>query len=113
MYLHHMELHQDTCIPCEGGIPPLSRGKAEAYLTQVPQWAISTDGLSISRHFTFTDFKQAMKFINAVATVAEQQGHHPDIFCSWNTVILTLSTHAISGLSYNDFVLAAKVDRAV
>ena len=81
------------------------------YLGAVPQWTVSADGKQISRTFTFKDFVQAMKFVNTVAEVAEEQGHHPDIHIHWNKVELVLWTHAIGGLHENDFVMAAKLER--
>lgn len=105
-----MELHTKKCIPCEAGTPPLSREDAEKYLGEVSGWTLAGDGTKISREFTFKDFKEAMQFVNAVADIAESEGHHPDIYVFWNRVRLELSTHAIGGLSENDFIVAAKVN---
>lgn len=79
-------------------------------MKHIPKWQLSPDGKSISRDFTFVDFKQAMEFVNKVAEIAEKEGHHPDLNIKWNKVRLECSTHAIGGLSTNDFILAAKVD---
>lgn len=98
------------CVACEGGTPPLTRAEAEAYMAQTPDWSLSEDGLRISRRFVFKDFKESMAFINKVADLAEAEGHHPDMHCSWNKVTLELTTHAIKGLSKNDFILAAKTN---
>jgi len=102
-------LQNQHCVPCEGGIAPLSKVDAEETMKHVPEWTLSEDGKKLSREFTFKDFKEAMAFVNKVADVAEGEGHHPDIFIWWNRVKLDLSTHAIGGLSTNDFIVAAKV----
>ncbi|MDO8521616.1 MAG: 4a-hydroxytetrahydrobiopterin dehydratase [bacterium] len=106
------------CVPCEGDIAPLTKSDAEETMKHVPGWAIADDppqsgragGMKISRDFVFKEFKEAMVFVNTVADIAENEGHHPDISISWNKVRLELSTHAIGGLSTNDFIVAAKVN---
>ena len=105
-----MNLLSKKCIPCEGGATPLTKEQAEEYLKEATGWGISFDGLKIIREVTFKDFKEAMGFINRVAEIAESEGHHPDIFVSYNQVRLELSTHAIKGLSENDFIVAAKIN---
>lgn len=105
-----MSLHQEKCVPCEGGVKPYSREEAEKLLTQVSKhWSLATDK-DIQARLKFKDFAEAMKFVNNVAELAEGQGHHPDIMISYNKVALTLTTHAINGLSRNDFILASKID---
>jgi len=101
-------LVQKHCIPCEAGTPPLTGQEAMALLEQVPGWQLEDNKLT--RRFKFRDFKEAMAFVNRVAALAEEEGHHPDIYISWNRVRLDLTTHAIKGLSENDFIMAAKVD---
>lgn len=103
-----MSLHQQKCVPCEGGIQPLPRADAQKYQTEVPQWILHQR--SIEREFRFKNFKEAMVFVNKVADTAEQEGHHPDIHVFYNKVRFQLSTHAIGGLSVNDFILASKID---
>ena len=99
------------CIPCEGGVPPLSKKMAQELLPIVPGWVLQeTKPLKLSRVFQFKDFVQAMKFVNGVAKIAEAEQHHPDIVIHWNRVTLTLFTHAISGLSENDFIMAKKIN---
>jgi len=105
------ELAQKKCVPCRGGTSPLSAEQAKPYLAAVPEWRVSADGKQIARTFTYKDFIQAMKFVNKVAEVAEEQGHHPDIHIHWNKVELVLWTHSIGGLHENDFVMAAKFDK--
>lgn len=104
-------LKDRSCVPCRGGIAPLSREKAEAYLQETPDWQLESN--KITREFTFKDFKSAMAFVNNVAKIAEDQGHHPDIQIHWNKVALSLYTHKINGLHENDFILAAKIDALV
>jgi len=104
------DISQKHCVPCEGGAIPLSRQIAEEFMRETPNWNIAEDSKSIARDFVFKDFKEAMRFVNKVAELAEREGHHPDISVSWNKVRLVLSTHAIGGLSENDFILAARID---
>jgi len=89
----------------------MTASQAHGYMAQVLGWKLSTDTKSISRHYEFEDFTAAMSFINKVAELAESEGHHPDIAISYNKVDLKLSTHAIGGLSENDFILAAKINQ--
>jgi len=99
------------CIPCEGGVAPLDRDQAHSYMAEVLGWELSSDSKKISKEFKFSDFRHAMRFVNKVAELAEAEGHHPDIAISYNKVHFDLSTHAIKGLSENDFILAAKINR--
>lgn len=105
-----MDLAQKTCVACEGGVAPLNRTEAEVLLRQLHDWQLSEDGKTISRAFAFTDFAAALAFVNQVGAVAEAEGHHPDIELGWGRVRIMLTTHAIGGLSENDFILAAKAD---
>ncbi len=104
-------LLEQHCVPCEGGIPPMMRDEALKLAAEVNHWILAEDAKSISREFLFKDFKEAMAFLNRVADLAESEGHHPDIHCWWNKVKLELSTHAVGGLSNNDFILAAKINK--
>jgi len=104
-----MRLSDQTCKPPRAGDAPLSFAQAEASRRDVPDW--SPEGATISREFRFNDFREAMAFVNKVAGVAEEQGHHPDIFISYKSVRLSLTTHKISGLSQNDFIMAARIDQ--
>ena len=106
------ELIQQKCVPCEGGTKPFTRTEFTQYLPSVPGWTAINDDKAIVRDFKFKNFKEALAFVNKVGELAESEGHHPDInLHNWRKVKLTLSTHAIGGLSINDFILAAKVDR--
>jgi 4a-hydroxytetrahydrobiopterin dehydratase len=99
------------CVPCEGGTPPMGREQAEALLAQVPGWQlVEGEPLKITRSIKLKDFAQAMAFVNSVAQLAAAEGHHPDFCVSWNRVRLELFTHAIGGLSENDFIMAAKIN---
>ena len=99
------------CVPCEGGTPPLAPDKINEYKTQLNQsWQI-LENKKIRREFIFKDFKESVAFVIKVAALAENEGHHPDIYIFYNKVTLELSTHAISGLSENDFILAVKIDK--
>jgi 4a-hydroxytetrahydrobiopterin dehydratase len=105
------ELHKKKCIPCEKkGMAPLGGGELKDYMDEVHHWTLSPDTKKISREFTFKDFVKAMDFVSHVADIAEQEGHHPDIHIFYNKVLLELWTHAINGLSENDFILASKID---
>jgi len=99
------------CEPCEGGIPPLTKKEEKKYGKQVDNWKIDREEThKISREFEFEDFVNAIKFVNEVAELAEEEGHHPNIHIYYNLVDLVLYTHAIGGLSENDYILAAKIN---
>jgi 4a-hydroxytetrahydrobiopterin dehydratase len=105
------ELKKKKCVPCEGGLDPLAREEFTKYLDQVKEWAVIDNDKKLEREFTFKDFKQALNFVNSAGEIAENEGHHPNIYIhSWNKVKMTVYTHAIDGLSENDFILAAKID---
>ncbi len=105
------DLLKKKCQACEGGVDPLNQYEAESYMTEVPGWELSNDFKMISKTYTFRDFVKAMTFVEAVADIAEIEGHHPDIHISYNKVKLELYTHSIKGLSENDFIVAAKVEQ--
>lgn len=98
------------CKACEAGTPPLTTEQASAYLGQIPDWELR-EGKSLRRRFRFRDFREAIAFVNRMADLAEEEGHHPDFYVSYNRVRVDLTTHAIGGLSENDFIMAAKIDR--
>ena len=104
------DLKAKRCVPCQGGVPPLSGDEQQTLLAQLdPEWSV-VDGHHLERGFTFSDFRAALAFTNEVGELAEAEGHHPDIHLSWGRVGLTIWTHKIDGLTESDFVLAAKVD---
>ncbi|HEX5423392.1 MAG TPA: 4a-hydroxytetrahydrobiopterin dehydratase [Candidatus Acidoferrales bacterium] len=104
------ELASKTCVPCRGGVPPLAGKELEDLSKEVPQWKV-VNGHHITREFKFSDFKQALAFVNKVGEIAEGQGHHPDIFLTWGKAEVTTWTHKIDGLTESDFILAAKIDK--
>lgn len=103
-----VELRNRRCVPCEGGVPPLSRTEQQEFLQQVPGWRIGGDKLL--RTFVFETFVEAIAFVQRMADVAEAEGHHPDFCVHFRKVDVSLWTFAIGGLSENDFILAAKID---
>jgi len=101
-------LSQKKCVPCEGGVSKLSQEEASTLLKQVPGWRL--EGGKLVRVYLFKNFADAMTFINRMAEIAEAEGHHPDFTVHYNRVEAVLWTHAIGGLSENDFILAAKIN---
>ena len=106
------DLLEKKCQPCEGGVPPLESAAAEELLKALDDaWSISSDGKWIRREFEFTGFNRTMGFVNAVAWIANTEGHHPDLEVGYGKCVVNYTTHAIDGLSENDFICAAKIDR--
>ena len=104
-------LSQKSCQPCEGGVASLSRGEAKSLLGELDGWELADDAKSIGRKWKVEDFMTGIEFLQRVAAVAEEQGHHPDVHLTgYRNVRIELTTHAIGGLSENDFILAAKID---
>ena len=103
-------LTQRHCKPCEGGVDPMNRQQAEALVRQVEGWTLSEDGKKISRCFEFKGFYKTMAFINAMAWIADAENHHPDFSAGYNYCEVSFTTHAIDGLSENDFICAAKTN---
>jgi len=104
-----MKLVEKHCLPCEGGTPPLQDREIKELITQVPSWSLKEGHLY--RSFKFERFLEAIDFVNSIARIAEEEGHHPDISIHYNRVEVQVWTHAIKGLSENDFILASKIDR--
>jgi 4a-hydroxytetrahydrobiopterin dehydratase len=108
-----VNLSTDHCVPCEGGVEPLKRTEFAVYLEQVKDWQVIEEK-SLQKEFTFKNFKEAIAFINRVAQVAESEGHHPDFtLFDFKKIKMTYTTHAIDGLSVNDFVMAMKTNEVV
>jgi 4a-hydroxytetrahydrobiopterin dehydratase len=106
------ELVRKKCAPCEGGIPPLSQEQAAALHRNVEGWAFVPGGRRIRREWTVKNFKTGIDFFNKIAELSEQEGHHPDLHLEgYRNVAIELWTHAIGGLSENDFILAAKINQ--
>lgn len=107
-----MDLSNKHCVPCEGGDPPLTDSEEDGLLDKIANWNLLRDGgHKLRKQFKFRNFKEAMRFVNEVAKVAEVEGHHPDIYIFYNKVQIDLFTHAVGGLSENDFIMASKIDK--
>ncbi len=106
------ELAAQQCVPCRGGVPPLTGNQIRPLLAKLGgDWSV-VDEHHLTKTYVFDDFAQALDFTNRVGAIAEEQGHHPDISLSWGKVGLQIWTHKIDGLTESDFVLAAKADQA-
>ena len=104
------DLAKKECVPCKGGVPPVKGGELAALHAQLGgDWKV-VDEHHLEKSYEFADFKGAWDFTNRVAELAEEQGHHPDIYLAWGKVKLTIWTHKIDGLTESDFVFAAKAD---
>lgn len=107
-------LAKKRCVPCEGNTAPMTEDEIHHHLSLVSGWRYISEKQAIAKQFVFNNFAEAMRFVDTVASIAEEEGHHPDIYLhDWKYVDITLSTHAINGLSENDFILAAKIDAAI
>ncbi|HVV39259.1 MAG TPA: 4a-hydroxytetrahydrobiopterin dehydratase [Candidatus Paceibacterota bacterium] len=105
------KLAKKKCVPCEGNVKPLTKEQAEALMPELnPEWALIDEAHLLARSFHFKNFKKTVAFFNKVAAIAEEEQHHPDLTISYGDVGIELTTHAIEGLSENDFILAAKID---
>jgi 4a-hydroxytetrahydrobiopterin dehydratase len=103
-------LASGRCVPCEGGVEKLTAEAIQSRLPLVPGWRLEA-GDKIAKSFTFPDFVSLMAFVNAMAGLAESEGHHPDFSVHYSRLDVEIWTHAVGGLSENDFILAAKIDR--
>jgi 4a-hydroxytetrahydrobiopterin dehydratase len=106
-----MDLTQKVCRACEGDVPPLNTIEANVLLKQIPEWTIDTEAQWLTREFKCKDFAEALAFTNKIGAIAESEGHHPDLELGWGRVKVSLTTHAIKGLSENDFIVAAKINQ--
>ena len=105
------ELVRKTCRPCEGGVPPLTAEESRALMASVPGWAMTDDGKRLRRRWVARNFNAAVTFFDKLAELAEREGHHPDLHLEgYRNVTVEVWTHAIGGLSENDFILAAKIN---
>ena len=104
------DLVSQQCKPCEGGVCPFDESDSFKHLEQLPGWHLDNDKTGIVLRFKFKDFVTTMSFISAMAKIAEKQGHHPDFSAGYNYCEVSYTTHAIGGLSENDFICAAKID---
>jgi 4a-hydroxytetrahydrobiopterin dehydratase len=105
------KLNEKHCKACSGETPKLTKEQASEMLKEIPGWNFAEDGNSISKQFDFSGFMTTMGFVNAMAWVANTEKHHPDFQVSYNKCVITFTTHAINGLSENDFICAAKIEQ--
>ena len=108
------ELFEKKCVPCEGGVIPFDISEIHKYQKKVDGWDIvknDKDIFFLKKNFKFKNFKKSQDFVNKVANISEEEGHHPDINFGWGYAKVIITTHAIKGLSENDFILAAKIDQ--
>ncbi len=105
-----MALADLKCIPCKGGVPPLTPDQYEPLLAQIEGWEVQ-GGKKLVKRYRLKNFVQAVDFVNAIVPVAESEGHHPDLYVAWGKVEVYLWTHKIDGLTESDFYMAAKIDR--
>jgi len=103
-------LSEKNCVPCKGGVPPLGPDATKALAAQIDGWSV-VNNHHIEKTFKFPDFKRALEFTNSIGAIAEEQGHHPDIYLTYGEVRVTIWTHKIDGLTESDFILAAKFDK--
>ncbi len=104
------ELAEKQCVPCRGGIPPLTSEEIKPLVEQISNWEVIEDH-HLQKTFKSENFRSALDFVNQVGEIAEEQGHHPDLYLAWGKVEVKIWTHKINGLSESDFILAAKIDR--
>jgi len=109
------ELARKTCTPCKGGVPPLSDSEIEKLLEELDGWSVleKNESHHLVKELTFPDFIQALAAVNRIGSLAEEQGHHPDLHLAWGRVRVEIWTHKINGLTESDFILAAKIDEVV
>ena len=108
------DLLKKKCIPCEGGVLPFDVTEIHKYQKKVDGWDITKNiknNYLLEKNFRFNNFKESQNFVNKVGEISEEEGHHPDITFGWGYVKINITTHAIEGLSENDFILAAKIDQ--
>ena len=106
------ELTSKRCVPCEGGVPPLSAAQAQAQMSALSgEWQLAVDAKSLRREFRFVDFYHTMSFVNALAHIANIEDHHPDLEVGYSYCRVRYNTHSVGGLSDNDFICAAKIDQ--
>ena len=110
------DLLKKKCAPCEGGVIPFDISEIHKYQKKVNDWDIAKkdkDIFFLEKNFKFKNFKESQNFVNSVGKISEQEGHHPDIIFGWGYAKINITTHAIEGLSENDFILAAKIDQII
>jgi 4a-hydroxytetrahydrobiopterin dehydratase len=108
-----MDLLKKFCVPCEGQALPLAEEELESYLGHIDNWKLDTSNQFISKKFTFKNYQDALQCVLVISEIAEEENHHPDIQFGWGYCEVALTTHSICGLHPNDFIVAAKIDKAV
>lgn len=106
------DLSSKSCQPCKGGVPPLSEDRSKELLQQLDQWKI-IDQHHLHKELIYPDFVQALAAVNTIGNIAENEGHHPDLYLTWGKVRVEIWTHKINGLTESDFILAAKIDESL
>ena len=110
------DLTEKKCLPCEGGVLPFDISEIHKYQKKVDGWDLAKDNKEVfflSKKFNFDNFLESQKFVSEVGKISEEEGHHPDISFGWGYAEIKITTHAIEGLSENDFILAAKIDKII
>ena len=110
------DLLKKKCVPCEGGVIPFNISEIHKYQKKVDGWDVIKNNKGIfflEKKFKFENFLESQNFVNLVGNISEEEGHHPDLSFGWGYAKVTITTHAIEGLSENDFILAAKIDRGI
>jgi len=108
-----MELYKKKCVPCRGDISPFTKEEIDEYLKYLTGWKVQINekkAFYLSRVYKFSDFEKSLGFINKLSSIAEEEGHHPDLKFGWGYAEVNIFTHAINGLSLSDFILASKID---
>ena len=108
--MENNNLSQGVCEPCSGNTPKLNFEEISKYLSQINDWTVNDNQEMIFKKFKFNNFTKALNFTNKIGDLAEKEGHHPDISIGWGYCLVMVHTHAIKGLSVNDFILASKID---
>jgi 4a-hydroxytetrahydrobiopterin dehydratase len=108
--MNHAPLADRHCVPCDGGTPTLTDDEIAPLLAELPGWKLDAEG-RLARTYEFEGFMPGVRLVDRIAEVAEAEGHHPDLLLSWGSLTASLVTHAVGGLTENDFVLAAKIER--
>ena len=106
----NVDLKNQNCQSCSGNTPAFDNNQISEHLAKLDKWTVNDEQKMIYKKFTFKTFKQALIFINKVGELADTEGHHPDVSLGWGYSVIMLHTHAIKGLSVNDFIMAAKID---
>ena len=110
------DLFDKKCVPCEGGVTPFDISEIHKYQKKIDDWDVvknENDIYYLEKKFTFKNFLESQNFVNKVGSIAEKEGHHPDISFGWGYAKINITTHAIEGLSENDFILASKIDKKI